>query len=108
MTAPIIDNFDPSIGVEIEFNDPVKFDVTDPSTSGAFDIIAVGVSFNSGKTFDLVHDGDNFRGAYTGSQRSAIADGFAYTANRTGGWPSTPTFEWFVVNNLGEEAVIVP
>ena len=105
---PVIKNFIPERGEEIATNEPVQFDIVDPD-SGSFEILALGVSYatGDGEKFDLVHDGDHgFRGLYTNSVRSSVPGGFRYLVNRDGGWPSTPTFEFFVVDNEELEAEI--
>lgn len=107
MAQPLIDNFDPDPGSEIEADDSISFDVTDPD-GDSFDVLAIAISFGGApEIVDLVHDGTNFRTRYaTNSTRSVIANGFNYSIRRDGGWPSSQVkIEWFAVAN-GEEAVI--
>jgi len=104
-TSPEISNFSPAVGEEISASDTISFDVTDDE--GLFERILIAVSFPDG-TFEVAHDGDNPRGNYTSlpNARVSITNGFRYTLRRAGNWPSTPTFEYFVIDDAGNSGVI--
>ncbi len=86
--APVIDNFSPAQGSDIEPQQSLMFDVTDES--GLFSTIIVHAVFADGVE-EVVHDGTNFRGFYTStSSRVLITNGWRYTVLRSGGWPSSP------------------
>jgi hypothetical protein len=104
-TVPIVTNFSPPAGNAITSATIIEFDVTDETGLAAIIVMA---SFPDG-TLDVVHDGLGFRTRYVGdvNARAPIANGFHYVTRRVGGWPGSPTFEFFPVDtsgNLGEVA----
>lgn len=103
-TPPVIDNYVPALLTEIAKNQSVQFDVTD--NTGQFTRIVVACNFAETGIEEVVHDGDEFRGAYKGkSSRSAIAGGFRYTVLRgAGGWIDDPDFRCFAIDRSGNEA----
>lgn len=99
--APVVSNFVPSAYAEINASDTIQFDVTDDS--GAFTRIIVTCTLDG--IMEVVHDGDQFHGLYAGvSRRSLITNGFRYFVGRQGGWPASPTFETFAIDQQGAEA----
>jgi len=98
--VPAIDNFSPAVGTPIARNDAVRFDVTDDNG-----LLRAEVFVTLGSETYVVHDGDNFRGAFSGlSSRGAIAGGFRYTVRRNSGWVDPPTFEVHATDVHGQEA----
>ena len=102
-TPPVITNFSPATGTNITNTQVLSFDITDNTSLASVVLIA---SFPDG-TVDLIHDGDTFRGKYTGSvnTRVAISGGYTYTIKRDGGWIGNPTLEFVPVDtsgNIGE------
>lgn len=102
VTDPVVHNFVPAVGSYISSSQPISFDVTDDS--GKFRRIIVHVAFADG-TEEVAHNGESFRGYYsTTSTRVLITNGWRYTVMRSGGWPSTPTFNVFAIDVEGNEA----
>jgi hypothetical protein len=100
-TAPVIGNFSPAQGSQIDANQSIYFEVTD--TSGTFRRIIVHAVFEDGIE-EVVHDGSSFRGRYqVGNTRVIITNGWAYTLLRYGGWPSSPTIRIFAIDAAGNE-----
>lgn len=107
-TAPVITNLEPSDGT-VRPQTVVSFDVTD-ETALAHVLIAVSWTHptTGARVVEVVHDGDNFRGAYGGSVnvRTAITDGYHYAIRRDGGWLASPTVEFFPIDAGGNLGVI--
>jgi hypothetical protein len=84
-TPPVITNFSPAADTQIEVNDPIQFDIADPSDN--LDLFILHCSFSDGSIF-VVHDGDNFTWPFLGisNARSNIAGGYRYTVLKDGGW----------------------
>lgn len=104
-TPPVIADFNPPLGTPIARAATVQFTVTDDS-SGLGKVIIVAAFAVTGID-ELVFDGDNFRGAYTGrSRRELITGGYRFTIARgAGGFPSTPSFSVFAVDRAGNENI---
>lgn len=101
-TPPVVSNFDPSPGSQIQRTAPVGFDVTDDS--GAFSRIMVTAWFKDTGIQEVVHDGDGFVGYYTAtSSRVPITGGFRYSVARFGGWTSAPTIRVYPIDAVGNQ-----
>lgn len=99
--APTVSNFSPEAGTPISQSQAISFDVTDDY--GLFRRIMILVSFSS-TDVEVVYDGDNFRTHYTTeSTKTSITNGSRFSITRTGGWPSTPTFEIYPIDTAGNE-----
>lgn len=102
LISPVVDNFDPAIGEDLQTNQSVQFDVTDDS--GEFARILVVVRFALTGQEELVHDGDSFVGYYSAnSSRVIIANGYRYSVLRFGGWSEAPTIRVFPIDASGNE-----
>lgn len=101
--APVVDNFDPAPGTQIEVDTPLRFSVTD--NLGSFTRTIVTAKFPDGSE-EIIHDWDSFNDYYAAhSARIAITNGFRYTVRRTMGWPGSPTIRVFAIDSAGNEAV---
>lgn len=101
--APEVGNVSPTPGTPIEATTPISFDVTDDS--GAFRRVLVAVIMGGSGVPELAYDGDAFLGPYVASSsRVVIPDGFRFTLQRSGGWPSSPTVRVFPIDLGGNEA----
>lgn len=98
---PVISNVTPAPGSQLLKNAPIGADVTD---DGDFSRVIVVVEFATLGTKEVVHDGDGFSANYSGSSRTAIANGWRYSVVRTGGWPASPTLRVFAIDADGQEA----
>lgn len=87
---PVVDNFVPVPGTQLNRNDSVSFDVTD--NSGTLGRVLVAVSFPETGEVELVYDGVAFTPKYANqSVRTTIAQGFNFDLRRFGGWPAAVT-----------------
>lgn len=98
---PTIGNFNIAPGTAISRDQAIAFDVTD-NASLAF--VGLAASYADGSV-DLVYDGHDFRGRYTGTV-VAISGGYRFTVWRSGGWPSAPTFEYLPIDTSGNLGVL--
>lgn len=94
---PVVSNITPATGTPINPEDPIAFDVTDPSENLAG--VKVLAYYPALGTFEVIYfdeaiAGTGFTGGfgpqYSGT-RTPISTGFEFTdVVRRGGWPSTP------------------
>lgn len=85
-TGPVVDTFSPADASSIVRTAAAAFHVTDDGGTPAR--VIVTVTFADG-TVEVVHDGSAFVGAYTGSTRSGIANGYSFSLlHSSPGWPS--------------------
>jgi len=102
-TPPVVDNFVPTPGSQIDDDQVVQFDVTDDS--GVFTRKVVVAKFPNGRE-EVIHNGDAFNEHYAAySSRTQITDGFRYFVRRTAGWyGSILTIRVFAIDAAGNEA----
>lgn len=98
---PTIGNFSIAPGTAISRDQAIAFDVTDDAELA---FVGLAASYSDGSV-DLVYDGHDFRGRYTGT-RSVISGGYRFTVWRSGGWPSAPTFEYLPIDTSGNLGVL--
>ena len=105
---PVVDNISPAPGSQIAATQEVRFDVTDtpePGFPSGFTRIIVHVYYANTGAVEVAHTGDGFTGPYAAqSTRTAIAGGFRYNLNRTGGWQGHPTFYVYAIDKEGNES----
>jgi hypothetical protein len=100
-SPPVVDNFSPPNGTEIEAADPLFFDVTDDS--GLFRRVLVLV-LQEGR-WEAAYDGDSFLEPYDqSSEVTNIAGGFRFQLRRDIGWVGTVTVRIFAIDQSGNEA----
>lgn len=100
--APVVSNFNPAPGTQIDRSASVAFDVTDET--GQFARIMVVAWFKETGIQEVVHDGDAFVGYYSAtSTRVVITNGFRFTCARFGGWLYAPTFRVFPIDAAGNQ-----
>lgn len=101
---PVLADYNPPLGTPIARTGSVQFTVTDDTGLRRVVIVA---AFDVTGIDELVHDGDDFRGAYSSqSRRESIAGGFRYTVARgAGGFPSAPKFRVFAIDRSGNENI---
>jgi hypothetical protein len=84
-TPPSVSGFAPASGSTIFAATTVEFDVTDNIGENLAQVVT---AIHSDGTAEIVWDGA-FRGRFaSGSVRTAIANGFHFAIQRTGGWPA--------------------
>lgn len=102
-TPPVVGSFSPAPGTSITASTPLEFSVTD--NSGLFTRIILIADFRALGIREIIHDGyafgPNYRGPY--NSIASIANGFRYSALRTGGWPESPTIQPFAIDREGTE-----
>ena len=97
---PQIANFSPTVGTALGAKQAVGFDITDDTGLKRGMVLVV-----LGQDEFVVHDGDTFRGQFSGT-RTPIAGGFRFSVSRGGvGWTAAPTFRFLVTDTSGQEAV---
>jgi hypothetical protein len=99
VTPPTIAVVSPTPGGVIRRDEAFVVDVTDAS---GLALIVLTAEIPAGGAHEVVWLKDSFSGPYaTGSTRAAIADGYRYTIQRTGGWTAAPTFHVEAVDTAG-------
>lgn len=101
---PTISNLDPAAGGTVRAQTVITFDVDDESGLALVAILASWTNPATGASVcEVVHDGDNFRGAYLSdaNTRTTTATGYSFTVRRDGGWLASPTFEYLVIDADG-------
>lgn len=100
MTIPIISNVSPAAGSSLVPNAPWSFDVTDPDG-----LKRVIVMCKLRSDVFVVHDGDAFTDRFSGSTRTAIANGFRFQILHRGGWREAPEFSVIGYDVNGNETI---
>jgi hypothetical protein len=102
-TKPVIQNFSPPPGAQLQKTQPIFFDVTD--TSGLRRVLVVA-SYPSLGVEEVVHDGTSWGPQYSlaPNYRAPLESGYAFTILRRGGWPAPPTLRTYAIDVAGNEA----
>lgn len=79
-------------------DDHVSFDVTD---ADGFSVIFVVAGFASTGEVEVIYDGEDFAGRYSGSLQTTITDGFTFNVARTDGWHAAPIIAITAVDAFG-------
>lgn len=99
--APVVTLVSPSVLEALDRDTAVVIDVTDNVALGRVLVVA---QLESLGVEELVHNGDRFAAAFSGSSsRVAIAGGWRYTVRRGGGWAAPPTLTVYAVDATGTE-----
>lgn len=85
-SPPTLSNVSPTSGSTLAADDPIVFDLLDDV---GFVARFVWLVFGGGAT-EVVFDGDTFTARYSGASTvTAIAGGWRYSLQRSGGWPGS-------------------
>lgn len=95
---PTVTLVSPPVG-RINRHDALTVDVTD--LSGFARVVVMAMFPSSSGPWEVVHDGLTFGPGYTGSTRTAIANGFRYILRRQGGWFADPTLRVIAIDAKG-------
>jgi hypothetical protein len=102
LTAPIVLNYSPTLGSDINTDQALSVDVTEET---AFRRILLFIQYTNGDT-DVVYDGDGFTPYFAPeSTRSIISGGFRFSIKRLGGWPASLTLKVYAYDQSGNEGV---
>ena len=96
---PVVGGFLPAVGTQITPSTALTFSVTDPNGL-AFSALIVQVAYPSGQ-IEVAYNGLLTPLYANGSGVTAIANGFAFSLLRSGGWPATPTITVYAVDSAG-------
>lgn len=97
--VPVVDTFSPADGATILRTASAGFHTTDEGGTPSRVVVAAVLADG---TNELVHDGSAFVGAYTGSTRGVISNGYSWTIlHASPGWPSSVAFKIFVFDADG-------
>lgn len=90
-TGPVIQNFNPAVGLPIASGTVLSFDVTDQS--GIIPFVALLAAFSGNPVQELVYNSVAFNAPYSNASNTvtAITGGLHFTLLRNGGWPSNVT-----------------
>jgi hypothetical protein len=90
--APVIQNFNPGVGVSITSGTILSFDVVD-ATGQAPVYAAILANFVGNPIQELVYNSVNFNAQYSNASNTItpISGGFHFTLLRNGGWPGSVT-----------------
>lgn len=95
---PVVTLVSPPEG-RINRHDALTVDVTD--LSGFARVVVMAMFPSTSGPWEVAHDGLTFGPGYTGSERTAIANGFRYTLRRQGGWFADPTLRVIAIDAKG-------
>ena len=99
---PVVSNVSPPINSDIDPKTSINFDVTDNILLKKVIIIA---KFDKGAIWENVFDGLNFAPNYANdSIKTTITNGFHFSLQRLGGWPSKPNALVVAFDTSGNEA----
>lgn len=99
--APVVTLISPSVLEALDRDTAIVVEVTDNVALGRVLLVA---QLESLGVEELVHNGDRFAAAFSGSSsRVAVAGGWRYTVKRGGGWAAPPTLTVYAVDSTGTE-----
>lgn len=97
---PVVTAISPAPGTALAPTTAVSLNVTSPVNT-PFTAILIRAQYPNIGVDELVYDGTKFTANYSGT-KTAITNGFSFTGMlRTGGWPSSPTFQVFAIDDVG-------
>lgn len=111
-TGPTVENFQPAEGEQITAATPVEFDVIlNGDTEAPLAAIVVSVLYKQTGAIETVYDREGFavnfrpQGAFLGSTRASLSNGWHFKVRRRSGWPMSPTIKVQGADTAGNSIV---
>lgn len=101
--APVVTFVSPAASSPIKKTQSMVFDVTDVDNPNPA-LLSISIRYQETGAEEVVWRDGRFAALYASSTQSSITDGFRFTVNRQGGWPSTPTLQVDVADDTGQVA----